>query len=133
MAAPDTRRSPSSTAVADDWHAELSTRLDELAALPVDWNSYGSDPPNAEALARARIALDVLRDLEMRPTSLVATADGGVAIGFRTATRYADVEFYNDGEIAAVTSDRKGDIDAWEVSPEEIAAALRKIRAFVAA
>ena len=58
-----------------------------------------SEPPNETAKWAARRLLDQLDETHPIPTRVLPSVDGGVAVIFVQATQYAEVEFYNSGEI----------------------------------
>jgi hypothetical protein len=108
--------------------------LDSLQQIPVDWNGYGSEPPNEVSVTNARSVFTAVNNLGYLPTSVSASAEGGVGISFINGNRYADIECFNTGEIWAVTSDGTGNPQVWRVaSPEEIVTALETIRGFIQA
>ena len=64
-----------------------------------NWDSYGAEPPNVQSSESAGRILSLLQQQLMSPTSLVASAEGGVGIIFSDAEKYADIECLNSGEI----------------------------------
>jgi hypothetical protein len=99
-----------------------------------NWNGQGSAAPNEAAICTAQRVIDVLSTMpSLQPERIVGSADGGVTICFIIGHRYADIECFNSGEIAAVTSDRTGRPDVWEVSLDDhdIKLALERIDAFI--
>ena len=42
------------------------------------------------------------------------SAEGGVALCFRNGGNFASLECLNTGEVIALTSDGKGNLNAWE-------------------
>jgi len=129
MAAQHARRSPA--AVAEDWHAELSAKLGELAAFPPDWDGYGSDPPNATAVDRVRRVFAAALELDIAPSTVVPSAEGGVGVYFGSAARCGDIECFNTGEMVAVVSDDADDLRVWEIDAEGISSAVEEIRDYV--
>ena len=73
-----------------------------LSALEKDWNTYGSDQPSQEALAAARGAY---LGCVVKPR-VVPCVEGGVSLVWMHEDRYADIEFFNEGVIVAITYNR---------------------------
>lgn len=102
------------------------------------WNyppGYSGPPPNDRALAVAREILDTqCAPLGMVPTRVVASAEGGVGLVFTSGDRYADIEVFNDGDIAVLVSSHGTGTDALDIrnSPEDLRRALIMIRVFLA-
>ena len=111
----------------------LFERLEQLASLGDDWNSYGAPTPNQEATAFARAVLDVALENAFFPEDIAPSVEGGVLICFRAAERYADIECFNDGAVLAMTSEPPLDPRAWPVRNDRrgIQNAVEEIRAFV--
>jgi len=107
----------------------------ELKNLPVGWDSYNADPPNYEALTNALNVLDLLFGLELNPTRIMPSIEGGVSFLFIRNTKYADIECDNDGDILAGMSDRTGEPILWELSEEReeksLSTTISKIRSFL--
>ena len=74
-----------------------------MASLRRDWDSYGAEPPSANAIDNARKALEKLKEADIVPNAVVPSAEGGVGIVFVRFARYADVEFLNEGDILMST------------------------------
>lgn len=94
-------------------------QLERLATLHRGWDSYGGEPPNAEARNHAERVLGKLERMSIPPSRVVASAEGGVAICFVENSRYADIECLNSGEILAVTYVGAQEPLVWEVSSQE--------------
>jgi len=109
---------------------ELHRQLKALANLQEGWDSYDAAPPNAMAMENARRALDVFLSPErgVLPDRISASVEGGVGFVFRTKGRYADVEFFNTGEIASAASKEDGRSDVSEWSDNETADMIDWIR-----
>ena len=84
------------------WYA----RLNSLVRLQQGWDSHGSPPPLPGSLSAARRYLDMLQLLRWEPTRLEASVMGGVGVTHRGARRKVYVEFYNNGMVHALFSDR---------------------------
>lgn len=117
------------------WLRTAIKKLDQFGRLPLNWDSYGAEPPNTVVRKRAEDALRVLYRLNSEPSRLAASAEGGITISFFQGKKYGDIEFFNSGEILALTSDRTGTPEVWAVTSDDVALAnvLERIRDFVRA
>lgn len=108
-------------------------KLDSLGSLADNWRGDGTLRPNHIALYWARRVLDELREKELPPHQVCASAEEGVCLSFLKGQLYADIECFNTGEIIAATSDRAGRSDVWEIyqSDNDISDAIDRIRRFV--
>lgn len=105
--------------------------LKSMKSLRDDWNGMGSAAPSTFARLQAMEALEILLDKTFCPDKVVPSAEDGVAISFRKGDRYALVECYNNGEVAAATSVDGGRIDSWDVEPTELGDTLERIYDFI--
>ncbi len=112
---------------------EFYRKLDELANLPENWDSYGAEPPNNLAISLAHKALDVLTEMNFRPSRVTPSVENGIGISFIFEDKYADIECFNTGEVLAVISDGKEIPDVWEVelTRQGLKSAVGKIRVFL--
>lgn len=108
-------------------------RIDALSRLGQDWDSYGAEAPNAEAIGWAKKITRLADAVGIRPTAIVASAESGIGIAFKRDGRYADIEAFNAGDILALTSDGTGTPHVWTVerSDSGIAQALKAIRDYL--
>jgi hypothetical protein len=95
----------------------------------------GAEKPQDRAIVLAFAVLSRLEDDMQRPSKVVASAEGGIAICFTKDDDYADIECFNDGAILGVTSNRRDRPDVWEIEPSAsgIARASIRIRSFFSA
>jgi len=73
-----------------------------LAKLRPNWDSYGAPAPSGRSIANAIRVLNLLESLNLDPTRILPSAEGGVGICFVREDRYADIECSNDGEVLGV-------------------------------
>jgi hypothetical protein len=97
--------------------AVLSEKIDNAAMLPVGWDSYCALPPNHEAIALARRALATARNVFALPSTITASADGGIALCWDSAERRAYIEFDNDGSAVIAMYDRTSEPYVSEFDP----------------
>ncbi|MBV9859575.1 MAG: hypothetical protein JO038_05675 [Alphaproteobacteria bacterium] len=93
----------------------------------------GAEAPSALAQSNAINMLVQLRFDQFEPARVVASGEGGIAICFAKADKYADIEFLNSGEILGVVSNRRDRPFVWEIAPTDPAraSASRRIREFL--
>lgn len=105
--------------------AQLQTRRD---LWPDD-----AEPPSYTAILYAQTVLAELSLDRLVPSSVVASAEGGVAVCFVKGNNYSDIECLNNGSILGVTSNRRERPTVWEIDadPAAIAGACSRIRKFL--
>jgi len=94
---------------------DAESELSRLSVLRSNWDSYGADAPSAQAIDAARIILNELAATLIRPSTVVASASGGVSIYFMHGNRTAYIENYNDGSQALVMYDQNGSTEVLEL------------------
>jgi hypothetical protein len=115
----------------DDYSLHFA-RLLEVHRNPDTW-PHGADGPAQIASRWASHFLHVFRSYGLEPTRVSASVEGGVAISFVKNGKYADVECLNSGEILAVTYEKNGAPDVWQVSldSDNMALSASRIRKFI--
>ncbi len=97
---------------------DAEAELDRISNLGQDWDSYGAEPPSADA---ARVSRDILRELAgalVLPTAIVPSAEGGVSIYFMSGNRTAYIETDNQGSQALVMYDQQGNTEVLELGSD---------------
>lgn len=108
------------------------TRLTNLRGLKDGWNSYTAPRPAEPALRNAEVFLAAMKVAGSEPTRLAPSAMGGVAITRRQGDRKVLVEFYSDGRVYALFSDRSGaTMDVKPVPPESFAIFVATMREYL--
>jgi hypothetical protein len=94
--------------------------LHRISNLETDWDSYGAEPPSADAVQASREILREIAGAQILPSTIVPSAEGGVSIYFMTkaGNRTAYVESDNQGSQALVMYDRDGNTEVLEVGRE---------------
>jgi hypothetical protein len=110
--------------------AEFINQVEAWEALHVDWNGYGSEPPNRFAREMAGTILLSAANVIV-PNHVAPSAQGGVGICFYRGNRYGDIECLNTGEILATISDGSGHPLVWEVNPGATGRALERIGQYI--
>jgi hypothetical protein len=115
-----------------DEFAPFFAKLDEIDVNDRLWPE-NADRPTNEALAGAKVVLQKFREFDLLPSSVVASAEGGVAICFINNDKYSDIECLNSGEILGVNSNRRDIPIAWEIglSDHAIEVSVSQIRDFL--
>lgn len=122
----------------DALNAEV--RLAELLTFEPDWDSYGGDPPTADAVDAARNLLQTVRERfsaapadAIRPFAIAPTADGGVLVEWRSLGRTIAILIGAEGSLGYLLTEGEGavrryeeaDNVSWEVVLDLIHRALR--------
>jgi hypothetical protein len=115
------------------WFIKYEQKLQELAHLSHNWDSYGAEPPNSLVIERALECLKNLQEINFSPTKITPSVENGIGISFVSGKKYADIEYFNTGEVLAVTSNGQGNPTVWEIdlNEQELKSALDKIRDFL--
>jgi len=106
--------------------------LDNLSHLTNDWNAYGSPAPSPNAIEAADRILNALQTIFLRPTRILPSAEGGVAITFLSASQNrAVMEALNNGERFILLYDLNGNNETieWQITdPSSSMALLERLR-----
>jgi hypothetical protein len=89
--------------------------LHRISSMEPDWDSYGAEPPSADAI---RTSKEILKDLAgdlILPSTIVPSSGGGVSIYFMRGNRTVYIESYNQGSQALVTYDQQGNTEVLEI------------------
>ncbi len=100
----------------DGASVELMMQLDALRGLRPGWDSYDAPVPSPQAIESASDFLGSVLASESAPAPVrvCASVEGGVGIVFQRGSRYADVEFLNDGSIVGGALNGSGPVDVTE-------------------
>ncbi len=116
------------------WHASraggFSLSWADQKLLDITALQAVDEKPNQRAYQNARLALELAELFDMVPSTVTASADGGIALCFKVDGMYADIECFNSGEIWALTSDRINRATTWETkaTPVGLGEALLRIK-----
>jgi len=105
--------------------------LRTLADEPYTWGDPDEERPNEWARYYAQTALITSLAINLLPTRIIPSAEGGVTITFYNGDRYADIECFNSGDILAMTKRGSERADIWPVRLERISDALGRIDEFI--
>jgi hypothetical protein len=112
----------------------LEQQLLKVASYHAGWDSYDAEAPSSATVRSTKWLLKRMRQLGFVPSSVVASAEGGIAIYFFRSEKTAYVEYRNSGEALAAMYDRETlpvviELDATEASSLE---AITRIREYLA-
>lgn len=99
--------------------------------LATGWNGYSALVPNAVARKNARQVVELLQNADFAPDSILASADGGIAVVFKQGDRYADIECFNNGEVFTGVSEGKSPPQIHSVELNQFEVVLSAIRAHI--
>ncbi len=88
-----------------------------LGRVQPNWNSYGAEPPQVQAIHAAMGFLSLAARVDVLPTRSLPSAEGGVAFRFVADDKRALVEFLNTGAIEVMLYDEAGVLNP---EPEEL-------------
>lgn len=79
------------------WLLETLRSIQRVVMLPANWDSYGSLPPQPDAVEAVFRALDDLKDLPLPPAIVVPVSGGGLQLEWRVSGRELEIEILPDG------------------------------------
>jgi hypothetical protein len=111
----------------------LEQQLLKVASYHAGWDSYDAEAPSPATVHNTQLLLKRMRQSGFVPSSVVASAEGGIAIYFFRGDKTAYIEYRNSGEALAAMYDRETlpvvmELDATEASALE---ALTRIREYL--
>jgi hypothetical protein len=96
-------------------------KLESFRTLKDGWNGYTAAAPNAKSIENAQLFLQVMQLEATEPTRVAPSAMGGTAITRRAGNRKVFVEFYNDGRVYSLFSEKSSEMNVVPVDAESIA------------
>ena len=98
------------------WIQWASDRLDAIAKLEPNWNSYGADRPSPRAIANASTLLRTVHETfssrvreQSQPQVVAPRADGGIQIGWGRRPMEIAVHADPSGTLGYLYVERQGD------------------------
>jgi hypothetical protein len=92
----------------DDWLQTITKRLNDLLALPADWDSYGartiSVPAATTTLQLLRSVLSVGKPIP----AIIPTSYGGIQIEWHRNNADLEISVFPDGKVMAYFEDESG-------------------------
>src|SRR5579859_6089713 len=89
--------------------------LDRISDMERNWDSYGAEPPGANAIRASKEILEEIAGALILPSTIVPSAEGGVSIYFMTGRRTVYIENYNQGSQMLVMYDHAGNTEVLEI------------------
>jgi hypothetical protein len=87
-------------------------KVEQALLLEEGWNGDDAPAPEVVAALQATMLLKAMRRADYQPTRIAASAMGGIAITRKVGNKKVLVEFYNDGRVYYLFSDRSsGNMD----------------------
>jgi hypothetical protein len=113
----------------------LNAKLERVALLEADWDSYGAAVPSKLAISRAEQGLRLSRLLRQLPTTIVPSAEGGLALCWDSHAKHGYIEYANDATVLLALYDRNSEAAVEEISPslDSVTSAINKIRQYLGA
>jgi hypothetical protein len=110
----------------------LALKIDSAVELRPNWNSYGAPCPSVESAELARRVL-TLASTRSLPSTVIPSADGGIALCWDADDRHAYIEFGNDGDAVVGTYPGPTEAAVAEFVPSDsnILDAISKIQRFM--
>jgi hypothetical protein len=112
----------------------LRDQITALSFLENGWDGYSGPPPSPVAIELAIAALETLRRLNVQPTAILPSADGGAGICFTEGQYYAHLEFDNTGGAWALMYGPDGSPESWQLetpNAASVAEAWSRISAYL--
>jgi hypothetical protein len=114
------------------WLSSALCALGRLGKLANNWDSYGAEAPSRLAIETGKYIISVLSGLDLTPTSIDPSAEGGICISFRKGQRYSDIECFNDGTVLAVTAESDSKPNVWRLAGDaDVAPSIKRMKAFL--
>lgn len=92
--------------------------------LPIGWDTYKAKPLTVTAVENARKLVDRLEEAGIVPDLVLPTSDNSIFVRFSKGNYIFEYELFSDGENAKVRIDGSGHHEYFDVSTEELSAAL---------
>lgn len=102
------------------WLTDATRRLRDVAALPDDWDSYGSPRPSTDAVS---LAVRLLVQLEPRKPPIpriVPVGGGGVQLEWDGPKRSLELEILPNGIIEFLLSGEEGQMEGDRLAAKQI-------------
>jgi hypothetical protein len=104
---------PAQVAVSPAWFGRVKKRLNGLASLPLDWDSYGGIPADPRAARLAEEMIEWFAVDGVPPPDVFANGDGGVQLEWHINGVDAVISFSSDDETSVTYQDLSDDGESW--------------------
>lgn len=92
------------------WLRSARKKLEELAALPQNWNSYGSRPIQPEAIETTANLLSDLAKIKMPEPQIFPVSGGGIQLEWENSKCELEIEVLPDKSIEYLIVDEEGNM-----------------------
>jgi len=107
----DTQWSAVSTVASQPlWSRAVREQLEGFTQLPVDWDSYGSEPVKREVLTEALDILANVSRFNMNKPHVLAVPGGGVQFEWANASSELEIEVRPDGTVEFLIVDMSNEM-----------------------
>lgn len=92
-------------------------------------DTYDDEPPSEVAYSLIAEVVNNLHAYDLKPDSIIPSVMGGLGIVFRHGGYYADIEAYNDGDLAACLYkyNSKEQTIVWELDTNDLKTSINFI------
>ena len=87
----------------NDSYSLNAEKIRKMHDFKLNYPDYDFPAPNREVINLSLNLLDQLLPLELIPTSIGASTEGGIGFTFQNGKDFAYLEFFNDGEVVFLT------------------------------
>ncbi len=113
----------------DAWRDDALSKMAELAALPENWDGYGSRRIQSAAQRRTEALIDRLSQTAVTAPQIFPVSGGGIQLEWQTAQGAAELEILPDGSMHYLIEDAARKMCEGAVSDLEIARLIRWLAA----
>jgi len=106
-------------------------KFETLIGLEDGWDGLDAEQPNRESIELAKDVLLSCIKRGLLPNGASPSVEGGTSIYFIKGDKYADFEFFNNGEILAGLSDRVATPQIKELQKKDITATIDEFKQFL--
>jgi hypothetical protein len=116
----------------DKQYNRLRIKAESLKSLSRNWDSYDSPPPATGVVESSLKFLAKIYQESFLPSSIVPSAEGGLALYFTREGKNAYLEYRNSGELILAMYDREAEPIIIELEPTDAdeSRALRLLRTY---
>ncbi len=109
------------------WLEAVLRKIEYLASLPLNWDSYGSSPPGAEECQHAKSILTLIEQDSFPAPDIVPVSGGGIQLEWQYQERELELEIVaNSGSVNFIKIHEDGttEEDSYPITAREITQGL---------
>lgn len=103
----------------ENFFTKLFNKLEDFRDLKDDWDKDGAEAPNFASIDKSREILEIISGVNITPTNISPSVEGGISTYFIKDNKYADIECFNSGEVLTSKSDRVNEPEITELFNED--------------